>query len=135
MYYFGHDVPKDALEALNYYRKAADQGVSFAQFNLGLMYAKGECVSKDIRKAVKWFTKATEQGYANAQFNLGVAYHNGNGVSLDDIRSYAWYSLAASSDLDGAREKQDQLKKMLTPEQVAPALKLAHSLVAVPGKN
>jgi len=135
MYYFGHDVPEDAPEALNYYRKAADQGVSFAQFNLGLMYAKGECVAKDIMEAVKWFTKAAEQGYANAQFNLGVAYHNGNGVPKDDIRSYAWYSLAASSDLDGAREKQDQLKKMLTPEQVAAALKLARSLVAVPGKN
>ena len=135
MYYFGHDVPKDAPEALNYYRKAGGPGSFVCPVQSRSDVCQSECVPKDIREVVKWFTKAAEQGYANAQFHLGVAYHNGNGVSQHDIRSYAWHSLAASSDLDGARKKQDQLKQMLTVEQVADALKLVHSLVAVPGKN
>jgi hypothetical protein len=40
MYHAGEGVEKDAVQALNWYRKAAVQGVAAAQCNLGSMYAR-----------------------------------------------------------------------------------------------
>ncbi|HMY01514.1 MAG TPA: hypothetical protein PKC44_17210, partial [Agitococcus sp.] len=37
--------------ALKEFKKAAQQGDAYAQFNLGLMYAKGEGVPQDYAKA------------------------------------------------------------------------------------
>ncbi|MBM3794707.1 MAG: sel1 repeat family protein [Acidobacteria bacterium] len=37
----GEGVPKDAAQAVFWYRKAADQGNANAQFNLGLMSYNG----------------------------------------------------------------------------------------------
>ena len=45
-------------------RKAATQGDTSAQINLGDMYAKGEGVSKDLQEAMKWYLMAAEQGHA-----------------------------------------------------------------------
>ena len=57
-------VPKNASQAVTWYRKAAEQGDADAQFNLGVMYAKGVGVPKDASQAVTWFRKAAEQGHA-----------------------------------------------------------------------
>jgi TPR repeat protein len=47
-------LPKDAIEAVKWYRKAAEQGDAPAQFNLGNSYANGEGVAKDAVEAAKW---------------------------------------------------------------------------------
>ena len=65
---------------MKWYRKAAEQGLANAQYNLGIMYANGRGVAKDECTAVKWYRKAAEQGDADAQYNLGVTYHQGQGV-------------------------------------------------------
>ena len=41
MYAEGRGVPQDDTEAVKWYRRAADQGNAYAQFNLGVMYADG----------------------------------------------------------------------------------------------
>ena len=38
----------------------ADQGNVFAQYNLGMMYAKGLGTPKDYKEAVKWYRIAAE---------------------------------------------------------------------------
>lgn len=58
MYYSGEGVPKDAAEALKWFRKAADQGHAPAQFDLAHMYAKGEGVPKDEAEAYAWYNLA-----------------------------------------------------------------------------
>jgi TPR repeat protein len=68
----GEGVKKDAVQAVHWYRKAAEQGYAQAQCNLGVMYANGLGVEKDAVQAVHWFRKAAEQGHAQAQHNLGV---------------------------------------------------------------
>ena len=72
MYANGEGVPKDAVQAVTWYRKAAEQGNPRAQFNLGGMYFNGDGAPKDSAQAVVWYRKAAEQGYADAQYNLGV---------------------------------------------------------------
>ena len=41
MYTNGYRVPKDATEAMKWYRKAAEQGDTYAQFRIGGMEAAG----------------------------------------------------------------------------------------------
>jgi len=88
-------VAKDEVEAVKWYRKAADQGYAAAQFNLGLMYEYGRGVAKDEVEAVKWYRKAADQGYAAAQFNLGFMYKYGRGVAKDEVEAVKWYRKAA----------------------------------------
>ena len=53
LYYFGKGVPRDYSEAARWWRKAAEQGLAEAQFNLGVTYRQGEGVTKDHQEAVK----------------------------------------------------------------------------------
>ena len=75
--------------------KAAEQGDSEAQTDLGMRYHTGDGVPKDYAEAVKWYHKAAEQGHAIAQYNLGVMYAIGEGVPQDDAEAAKWYRKAA----------------------------------------
>ena len=61
---------KDEVEAVKWYRKAAEQNDVKAQYTLAGCYSKGEGIAKDPVEAVKWYRKAAEQNYAWAQWNL-----------------------------------------------------------------
>ena len=62
MYDNGRGVTKDEVEAVKWYRKAADQGFAKAQFNLGNMYDNGLGVAKDEVEAYKWSLLSGAQG-------------------------------------------------------------------------
>jgi TPR repeat protein/S1-C subfamily serine protease len=94
---------EDAAQAFEGYRKAAEQGEAWAQFNLGRSYYNGDGVAKDAVKAVEWFRKAAGQGEAKAQCALGVCYANGNGVAKDPVKAVEWYWKAAEQGLARAQ--------------------------------
>ena len=71
------------MQAVFWYRKAAEQGYADAQYNLGFCYCEGEGVSQDYTQAVYWLRKAAEQGNADAQFLLEGCYCYGEGVTRD----------------------------------------------------
>ena len=81
----------------------AEQGMSYAQFNLGTMYDFGEGVPENDAEAVKWYRKAGEQGIANAQFNLGTMHVFGQGVPKNDIKAVKWFRKAADQGLANAQ--------------------------------
>ncbi len=64
-YEFGEGVEKEAVE---WFRKAAEQNYAPAQFSLGAKYAAGRGVEKDEKEAVKWYRKAAKQNYALAKY-------------------------------------------------------------------
>ena len=76
-------------------RVRAEQGESWAQFNLGIAYDKGQGDIQDYKESFKWYRLAAEQGLPQAQFNLGLMYGNGEGVLQDYKESVKWYRLAA----------------------------------------
>jgi TPR repeat protein len=82
-------------QAVEYFRKAAEHGHTYAQFYLGYCYNNGWGVAQDYKEAAKWYKKAAEQGDADAQFNLGVCYENGQGVAQDYNEAVRWYRKAA----------------------------------------
>jgi len=62
----GRGAMQDYAEAIQWYRKAAEQGHANGQCNLGVMYANGRGVMQDYAEAIQWYRKAAEQGVVNA---------------------------------------------------------------------
>ena len=59
-------------EALRYYRLSADQGLSEAEYSLGLVYSRDDCgVEADNDEAARWFARAASKGYRDAIECLG----------------------------------------------------------------
>lgn len=83
------------VEAVKWFKLAAEQGNADAQYNLGDCYFLGNGVEKDLKEAVKWYKLAAEQGSADVQYDLGDCYYLGNGVEVDYKESLKWYRLSA----------------------------------------
>ncbi len=94
----GDGVAKDPIEAVKWYRKAAEQGNADAQYELGKCYYSGEGVAKDPIEAVKWYRKAAEQGNASGQLGIGSCYDLGNGVEEDPVEAVRWYRKSAAQE-------------------------------------
>ena len=63
---------RDYAQAAAWYRKAAEQDIAPAQYNLRVIYLKGRGVSQDYAEAFKWYSKAAEQGHVGAEVLLGT---------------------------------------------------------------
>src|ERR1044071_833981 len=73
-------VKRDYAEAAKWYRKAADQGHTEAQYELGRLYAQGLGVPRNYSDAAKSYLLAAEKGHVAAQHFLGHLYANGQGL-------------------------------------------------------
>jgi hypothetical protein len=125
MYVNGDGVPQDDAEAVQWFRRAAEQGLAQAQHNLGFAYAKSRGVSQNNSEAVQWFRRAAEQGYADAQVNLGIIYVNGDVVSRNPVMAYVLSSLAATQGDEDAREMRDLIENELSREQIDEGQRMA----------
>ena len=92
----GDGVPRDLVQSLYWYRKAAEQGFLNAQYRLGEKYHQGVIVAKDDLEAFKWFSKAANQGHTQAQYNVGHFYEKGYGVTRDMKMALYWYRSAGA---------------------------------------
>jgi len=64
------DAKGDYIEAMRWYRKAADKGDADAMFNIGVLYDNGEGVKQDYIEAMRWYRKAADKGDADAKAAL-----------------------------------------------------------------
>ena len=85
-------------------------------------------VLENHQEAVKWYRMAAEQGHATAQFTLGDMYVKGEGVLEDYVQAYAWFILAATQGEEQAFQLKEDLRPMMSTEQVAEAQKLSATL-------
>jgi len=60
----GHGVPQSSIEAVNWFRRAAEQDYVPAQHNLGAMYGSGQGVKRDYIQAYKWLNICAAKGNA-----------------------------------------------------------------------
>ena len=70
----GYGTMADASQAVEWYRKAAEQGLDSAQINLALCYLKGIGVTKDETKGLHWLQVAANSGNSDAMVNLGIFF-------------------------------------------------------------
>ena len=92
----GNKVPQDHAEAVRWYRLAADQGHTGAQYDLGFSYMMGELgLPHDYAEAVRWFRLAADQEDLSAQYYVGLLYEKGRGVAQNDAEAARWFRKAA----------------------------------------
>jgi S1-C subfamily serine protease len=131
----GEGVTKDAIEAVKWFRRSANQGFTIGQWQFGVCYLHGTGVVKDYVEAVKWFRKAAEQGFVSAQTYLGWCYHNGDGVPENYVEAYKWLNLATAQGDVEAKRFLFELEKQMTPEQIAEGQRLSAKFVPQKGKS
>ena len=111
-YYYGRNgVKQDYTKAVSYFRIAATQGHSSAQYYLGWCYHHNQGVTKDLTEAKKWYQKAADQGHEDAKKQLaniqkeetekaytdGWNYYYGkNGVKQDYTKAVSYFRIAAT---------------------------------------
>ncbi|WP_285467729.1 tetratricopeptide repeat protein, partial [Akkermansia sp. NBRC 115031] len=60
----------DRKSAVTWLMKAAEQGFTRAQINLGYCYETGDGVAKDLDKSAEWYNKAANLGNGEAKYLL-----------------------------------------------------------------
>jgi TPR repeat protein len=117
MYLLGDGVEANPVEALKWYRSAADYGDSNAQGSLGVLYEHGVAgLSADARLAARWFAIAAKNGNERAakHFERVSAKLNAEEKSAVERNAEMWKPKLAprtsgiSAD-DAARRLGDEL--------------------------
>ena len=72
VYTEGRGVKADLAQAAKWYQRAADAGVTPAEYRLASLYEKGTGVGRDLAKARTLYQQAAEKGNASAMHNLAV---------------------------------------------------------------
>lgn len=86
------------VDAVQWYRSAAEHGHVDAQFLLGTMYRTGRGVSQDYTAAAYWYQRAALAGNAWAQFSLGNMHIRGEGLPRNPHEGVRLYRLAAAQE-------------------------------------
>lgn len=86
--------PDPSLEVA-WYRKAADQGSSIAENQIGTYFDLRE--GHDQAEGLKWYRKAADRNDAAAQNNVAIMYADGLGVKADLAEAAAWYRKAVEN--------------------------------------
>ena len=113
IYAEGMGVNQNYIEALKWYRMAAEQRYTESQYSLGVMYYKGNGVNQDLKEAANWYQKAAEQGHVRSLLNLARMHKLGEGVSQNSEKA-ARLTLAAAQQ--GAAIAQAQLGEAFEKE-------------------
>lgn len=127
-YIYGGSTPiKKYKKALFWLRRASERGHSDAQFLLGEMYLSGRGTSQNFNQAIYWLKRSAYQGDEMAQLALGALYFRGGAVSKDYVQAYKWSFLASNQEDREllAKNVLDEIKKSMTPSQIAKAQELA----------
>lgn len=89
------NINQNYKERIIWYKKAAEQGLAEAQFQLGLCYDYGRGVLKNYTDAMYWYDRASEQGDYKAKNNLACNYADGYGRNQDYFKAINLYKEAS----------------------------------------
>jgi uncharacterized protein len=99
MYQKGDELPQRSSEAINWYRKAAENGEGRVQIKLANLLLRNQSGSPDFAEAHRLCEKAASLRYSPGAYCLGQIYDHGWGVERDLQRAAKWYGDAANMGL------------------------------------
>lgn len=100
----GLGVEKNDYKAVEWYRRAAEQGLIGAMHLLAQKYDSGEGVPYDREEAARWYLSAARGGLPDAQFALGEHYlFQAEIDSRNSERAAFWYRKAAEQGHSNAQ--------------------------------
>lgn len=80
-------VPINQPEGLKFLQRAADHGLSTAQYLLATFYLAGQFLPADYPKAIHYLQEAADQNGPRSQYHLALLYSNGNGEPRSEADS------------------------------------------------
>lgn len=87
----GVGAQRNQKEALKYYRMAAEQGNSQAQYSCGMLLG----IMQQWKEAAEFYKIAADNGNREAQFHYALMLKNGSGVKQNMEQAAKYYKLAA----------------------------------------
>lgn len=81
--------------AVRWFQRAANMGVSMAQYQLALCFITGEGINQDFSLGFTWALKAAKQGFPFAQVLVAKLYTNGDGTQKDLTEAFEWWKKCA----------------------------------------
>jgi TPR repeat protein len=93
----------DYHKGIEFYKRAANNGILEAQFTLGSCYRHGFHVSTNYSEAVHYFRMAADEGHPTSQNNLAFLYQNGLGIPQDSQVAFKLFQLAAKQSYPEAQ--------------------------------
>jgi uncharacterized protein len=112
-YLYGVGVKQGDFEAVTWYRRAAEQGLADAQYNLGHMYDQ----KQDYKEAIRLYEMSVEQGNKDGMVDLGWMYEHGEGVNKNLIKATALYFLASERGNEGTRVRMNNLLRTMSSSE------------------
>ena len=103
MYQMGQGVTKDLKEAVQWFRKATEQGIAYGQLTPESLPALMAHQIKDYAMALRLSRPLAEQGDTSAQNILGWMYQTGRGVTKDLEEAVHWFRKAAKQSNAGGQ--------------------------------
>ena len=94
-YFYGRGVATNRVEAVRWYRRAAEAGEAFAQASLGLCCLRGWGCERNRHEAVRWYEQAAESGNLMAMNDLAYCMMHGLGTEKDEKSGFGWALKAA----------------------------------------
>ena len=85
-------IQSDIVNAIHWYRKAAELNNAEAQTRLAYLLDNSE----ENDEAIIWYKKAVAQGHAEAFYGLGIMYAAGEGVKPDEAKAFELFTQAAN---------------------------------------
>jgi TPR repeat protein len=104
LHQLGKAVAQDDVEAVRWYRRAAERNSVLAQNNLGWMYEHARGTERDYAGALFWYKLAAQAGNVAAQHNLASLYERGLGLPANPMLASEWYERAIRQGDESARE-------------------------------
>jgi TPR repeat protein len=104
LHQLGKAVPQDDVEAVRWYRRAAERNFVLAQNNLGWMYENARGTERDYAGALFWYKLAAQSGNVAAQHNLASLYERGLGLPANPMLATEWYERAIRQGDETARD-------------------------------
>lgn len=93
----------NATRAIDWYKKAAEHGRSYANVCIGEIYRNGNGIEQNYEKAYGYFKKAANNGEPEAQNYLGLMFLQGEHVKENDEKAVAYFQQAAEQELPVAQ--------------------------------
>lgn len=117
----GDGVPRDATQALKWYREAADRGLPESQYTLGAKYGIGRDLPMNKIESFRWIRYAANQGHSPSQWLTASFYFGSFGVHRDNVEAYKWALLADCNQRTVGQECRillSEIQKLLNSNQM-----------------
>jgi hypothetical protein len=83
----------DTVQAVEIWRRLAEDGSAIAACNIGVVHQRGEGVPANPAEAMRWYRVAADRDDVEAQYRLGLMYLRGEGVGADEQEAHRWFTL------------------------------------------